>query len=766
MKLYIISSFHYDYIYLKDSESYFEISFRILDKALDILEKEQDWCFTIEQTILVEEYLRRFPEKKGLMQNFVQEGRLAFAPGMYVMPDMNMIDVESLCLQAKYGKKFLKDTFNANAPVCWIADCWGHHAQLPQILKSCGYEGYFFWRCMRRDVKKNDFFWQGLDGTKIFTHWLSQGYASINFPSKEVLLHAEELKFAEGTAESIFTLMDTVSRYDEGKKARPLLLCNGGDFRMPQETGANTVRQLAAKKDFPQTFFSTPENFTEELLAHKDLSIVSGEFNAAFQGTYSTNIFIKQHLHQIREQLLAKETFAALTNGAGVEEQTWKQLLRHYFHDTVCGTICDAGLKEVREELYSLKERSAVYSDILFNPLLRERNEIFETQDGKHLHITLAPFESSSADKFEVMVPLTEENTAGVFENAFFKCSYDEKGRIVSLLTPGGKEMVDKTSNASFGLPVMQMDNGDNWLYYEGPLGGGCDAAALTCNHPDPLYREKALEGLVNRLPYFATVEEYSIKRSAKECVILQKGIMRFWRLQTEFSIQISMDAFSPLIRYKLDILPSGKHFRLRAAFPTAFTGETQIIHGIPGGLQERPCGEYPAEGFIHYGDEKGGLFLLNRGLPGNNVDENGVMLLSLFRSVAMEYKCESAGSFNEGVSHTFEYAVLPHDGNIYCEENASCIENYLRPVAFAEKEYKENFWHSLPGNVRLLSMRKHSQGLFLRLCEVWGEENTSITLPGNYFIADALENCTDENRYSGEIRFKAFELKNLILKV
>ncbi|MBR2906041.1 MAG: alpha-mannosidase, partial [Lentisphaeria bacterium] len=98
MKLHIISTFHYDYIYLQDSESYFEISFRILDKALDILEKEQDWCFCIEQTILVEEYLRRFPEKKGLMQNFVQEGRLAFAPGMYVMPDMNMVDVESLCL--------------------------------------------------------------------------------------------------------------------------------------------------------------------------------------------------------------------------------------------------------------------------------------------------------------------------------------------------------------------------------------------------------------------------------------------------------------------------------------------------------------------------------------------------------------------------------------------------------------------------------------------------------------------------------------------
>lgn len=764
MKLHIISSFHYDYIYLKDSESYFEISFRILDKALDILEKEQDWCFTIEQTILVEEYLRRFPEKKGLMQNFVQEGRLAFAPGMYVMPDMNMIDVESLCLQAKYGKKFLKDTFNANAPVCWIADCWGHHAQLPQILKSCGYEGYFFWRCMRRNVKKNDFYWQGLDGTELFTHWTPLGYASISFPSTAAVLHAEELDFAEGTAESILGLMDKVIPFADGKKEHPLLLCNGGDFRIPQENGPDIVRKLSARPDFPQAEFSTPERFVKELISSNDLSAVSGEFNGSFQGTYSTNILIKQLLYHTREVLLARETFAALSGGVEVNEITWKTLLRHYFHDTVCGTVCDNGLKEIIKELQDLYERSKVKSNILFNPLLRKRREIVESADGRHFLAELQPFESRNINSFDEMPSLTEEeNCAGSFENGFFRCSYDEKGKIISLVTAKGRELLNSGSSAPFGLPVMNRDNGDNWIYYDASVYG---SVALTDNRPDPLYPAVTDENTLIRSVYYPVVEESVVERSEKECVISQKGYLKFWCLYIPFTLKTVMDQYSPLIRYTLQIAPSGKYYRLRAAFPTAFTGETQIIHGIPGGIQERPCGEYPAEGFIHYGDDKGGLFLLNRGLPGNNVDENGVMLLSLFRSVAMEYKCESAGSFNEGIPHTFEYAVLPHDGNIYCEENASCIENYLRPVAFAENEYKENFWHSLPGNVRLLSLRKHPQGFFLRLCEVWGEENTSITLPGKFSLADALENSPDENIYSGEIRFRAFELKNLILKV
>ena len=134
MRIHIVSSFHYDYLYLRGSEEYFQTSFRILDEALLLLEKEKDWCFTVEQGILLEEYLRRFPEKKDPMRRFAQEGRLVFAPGMYVMPDMNMTDGESLCLLVKYGKKFLRDTLGADPKACWIADCWGHHAQLPQLL--------------------------------------------------------------------------------------------------------------------------------------------------------------------------------------------------------------------------------------------------------------------------------------------------------------------------------------------------------------------------------------------------------------------------------------------------------------------------------------------------------------------------------------------------------------------------------------------------------------------------------------------------------
>ena len=62
-----------------------------------------------------------------------------------------------------------------------------------------------------------------------------------------------------------------------------------------------------------------------------------------------------------------------------------------------------------------------------------------------------------------------------------------------------------------------------------------------------------------------------------------------------------------------------------------------------------KPEGEYPALNWVDYQDDKKGICLINRGLPGNNVTD-GVMMLSLFRAVDMgpgKEKCETG--YGEG---------------------------------------------------------------------------------------------------------------------
>ena len=58
---------------------------------------------------------------------------------------------EGDCSRLEVAREFVR-LLGLEAKVCWIADCWGHHAQLPQMLRQLGYEYYVFWRCMDRSA--------------------------------------------------------------------------------------------------------------------------------------------------------------------------------------------------------------------------------------------------------------------------------------------------------------------------------------------------------------------------------------------------------------------------------------------------------------------------------------------------------------------------------------------------------------------------------------------------------------------------------------
>jgi alpha-mannosidase len=75
----------------------------------------------------------------------------------------------------------------------------------------------------------------------------------------------------------------------------------------------------------------------------------------------------------------------------------------------------------------------------------------------------------------------------------------------------------------------------------------------------------------------------------------------------------------------------------------------------------------------MDYGDGEKGVALLNRGLPGNNV-EGGVVMLSLLKCTALKegygegggwnFKTKTSDGYELGVQHEFEYALAPHQGD------------------------------------------------------------------------------------------------------
>jgi len=123
-------------------------------------------------------------------------------------------------------------------------------------------------------------------------------------------------------------------------------------------------------------------------------------------------------------------------------------------------------------------------------------------------------------------------------------------------------------------------------------------------------------------------------------------------------------------IDFHTEILNNDEWVRYRVLFPTTIA-EGTVTHEIPFGAIERPGRELPAQNWIDYSNGRHGVALLNRGLPGNNVD-GGVMMLSLLRATQIvsyggggyEPGIGSASGQEKGKRLAFDYALVPHDGD------------------------------------------------------------------------------------------------------
>jgi alpha-mannosidase len=118
------------------------------------------------------------------------------------------------------------------------------------------------------------------------------------------------------------------------------------------------------------------------------------------------------------------------------------------------------------------------------------------------------------------------------------------------------------------------------------------------------------------------------------------------------------------------EILNQEQSVRYRLMLPVALQGGRNTQE-IAFGAMERPFNqEFPAQNWMDYGAGDRGVALLNRGLPGNNVAGN-VMLLSLMRSAHLisygsiggEPGNSSDTGLELGKRIGFDYALVPHAG-------------------------------------------------------------------------------------------------------
>ncbi len=353
--VHIVPHSHYDAIWIFSKEENFDINCNfIIRKAIEILKVEKDFKFIIEQTYLLENIEISYPELFSEIKRFVQEGRIEIAGGEYLMSDVMLPSGEVLIREILEGKNYVKEKFGKDIVVSWGADEFGYNAQWPQILKESGYK-YFAFRRGVTEPLISEFYWKGIDGTSILSHWMPLGYrAGLDLS----LLHEtfEQLRRQASTRHVLMPsgsgstppqpeLCDTINNYNESAKS----------------TTDNPFMRVST----PSEFFMALEHEIQEkkvVMSTKRGEMYSGKASFVFPDSTSTRSWIKQGFKEYETYLLLLERWNTILTLVSKDhdfndelKKYWKQALFFAMHDSLPGTGIDAVYDEMRSAFDKLE---------------------------------------------------------------------------------------------------------------------------------------------------------------------------------------------------------------------------------------------------------------------------------------------------------------------------------------------------------------------------------------------------------------------------
>ena len=131
------------------------------------------------QTIVLEDYLEIEPGMRKVLSDRLKEGRILIGP-WYVMPDELLVSGESLIRNLMKGHKIAKDFGVEPWKFGYVCDCFGHIAQLPQILSGFGINHSLLGRGMNEQMPTYAY-WTSPDGSKTLNFMLEPhgGYGNV-----------------------------------------------------------------------------------------------------------------------------------------------------------------------------------------------------------------------------------------------------------------------------------------------------------------------------------------------------------------------------------------------------------------------------------------------------------------------------------------------------------------------------------------------------------------------------------------------------------
>ena len=664
---------------------------RTFHTVLRLMEQFPDYHFTQSQPQLYEYVREDYPELLEAIKARVAEGRWEITGDMWVEADCNLSGAESLARQFILGRAFFREHFGhgTSSRVVWLPDVFGYAWALPQLIKQADLD-YFFtikigWSQYNR-LPYDSFWWQGLDGTRVLTHFS---------PTPEAGSAYASTYNAKAEARDVLGTWTNYRQKDlvggAAAPASPLLMAFGyGDGGGgPTREMLENLREMRSFPATPRVAQKSVGDFFHALEAAVGdrLPTWNGELYLEYhRGTYTTQSRNKRANRKSEFLLHDAEflaTVAALLDPAydypaETFRDAWRLVCLNQFHDIIPGSsigpvyvdsqaqyeqICVLGMAARDSALAAIaaaldgdllvaNPTSFARSDLAFWPgslpagarLVRAGGEAVATQPsegGLWLDLgAIAPFGVTPLRIEQAAPPVLSSALAAapnLLENDLLRVELNAEGDIQRIYDKAAAREVlpaDAVANQfqAFEDRPKAWDAWDVDIFFDDKMWTAEPAASVE---------------VVEHGPLRATVE---VRRRI---------------LNSDYVQRISLAAGSARLDVDTTIDWRERHVLLKVAFPVDILAPT-ATYEIQWGNVERPTHrntswdwarfETCAQKWVDLSEGDYGVSLLNDCKYGHDIRDN-VIRLSLLRAPTSPDPEADQGR------HQFAYSLLPHAG-------------------------------------------------------------------------------------------------------
>ena len=317
---------------------------RTFSNVLRLMEQFPEYHFTQSQPQLYKYTEQHYPQIFEGIRQRVQEGRWELIGGTWVEPDCNATGAESLARQFLLGRSYFRRHFgDIDTPVLWLPDTFGYSWALPQLIQQAGMKYFITHKMSWNQYNQMPFqllWWQGIDGTRVLTHFLTTPSGSELLPYSTTyngMISAQEIMGTWENFRQKETHNELITAYGYGDGG-------GGPTREMLEN----IQVLADLPGAPRVRCGTVREFMDRVEAETadELPVWNGEFYLELhRGTLTSQARNKWH-NRKSEFLLHDAEFAAALAAlaAGFDyphdtfNEAWELICLNQFHDILPGS--------------------------------------------------------------------------------------------------------------------------------------------------------------------------------------------------------------------------------------------------------------------------------------------------------------------------------------------------------------------------------------------------------------------------------------------